>query len=237
MITVDFTRFPVGRGTRLLDVGCGNGRHAFEAYRRGADVVALDTNEDDLVAVKDMFAAMELAGEAGEHSAATTVHGDARSLPFPDGTFDRVVAAEVLEHIGDDEAAIAEIARVTAPGGLVAVTVPRWWPERVCWALSTPYHEVEGGHVRIYKASDLVAKLRRAGLEPVGSHHAHALHSPYWWLKCAVGVDRETAATRAYHRLLVWDLMKAPRTTRWTERALNPVLGKSVVVYLRKPGA
>lgn len=69
----------------------------------------------------------------------------------------------------------------------------------------------------------------------MGSAHAHALHSPYWWLKCAVGVEKENALTRAYHRLLVWDMMKRPRLTVTAERLLNPVLGKSLVLYLRKP--
>jgi hypothetical protein len=81
----------------------------------------------------------------------------------------------------------------------------------------------------------LTERLHRAGLRVVGHHYAHALHSPYWWLKCAVGVDRDVAAVRAYHRMLVWDLMKGPRLTRWTERALNPLLGKSLVLYVRKP--
>ena len=67
-------------------------------------------------------------------------------------------------------------------------------------------------------------------------HHAHALHSPYWWLKCAVGVDRDQhPLVRGYHRLLVWDMMKAPRTTRLAERALDPVIGKSVALYFAKP--
>jgi hypothetical protein len=70
---------------------------------------------------------------------------------------------------------------------------------------------------------------------PGASHHAHALHAPFWWLKCAVGVDRDTAVVRAYHRLLVWDLMKRPWLTRTAERLLDPVLGKSLVVYADRP--
>ena len=52
--------------------------------------------------------------------------GDALNLPFADGEFDRVIAAEVLEHIPADELAIAELVRVLRPGGTIAVTVPRW---------------------------------------------------------------------------------------------------------------
>ncbi|KNX38574.1 class I SAM-dependent methyltransferase [Luteipulveratus halotolerans] len=235
MITVDFEKFPLAPGMRLLDVGCGQGRHSFEALRRGCDVTAFDANESDLADVKTMFGAMELEGEIGPGGRADVLHGDAREMPFEDNTFDRVIAAEILEHIHEDEQVMAEIFRVTKPGGLVAVSVPRNWPEQICWKLSGEYHEVEGGHIRIYKASELVERLQRAGLELLDTHHAHALHAPYWWIKCASGVDNDNIATKAYHKLLVWDLMKAPRATRWTEAALNPVLGKSVVVYLRKP--
>lgn len=235
MITVDFDTFTVEPGMTFLDVGCGQGRHSYEALRRGGDVIAFDMNESDLAEVKTMFGAMELEGEFGPGAEGRVQHGDARDMPFEDNSFDRVIASEILEHIHEDEAAMAEIYRVTKPGGLVAVSVPRNWPEQICWKLSDEYHEVEGGHIRIYKRSELVERLERTGLELISGHHAHALHSPYWWLKCAVGTDNENFATKAYHKLLVWDLMKAPALTRVTERALNPVLGKSVVVYLRKP--
>ena len=86
-------------------------------------------------------------------------------LPFPDASFDRVIASEVLEHIPDDEAAMAELARVLRPGGSMAVTVPRCGPEFVNWALSDEYHDVPGGHVRIYRRSQLVGRLERTGLD------------------------------------------------------------------------
>jgi SAM-dependent methyltransferase len=239
MLTVDFDRLGVLRGDRVLDMGCGAGRHAFGLYRRGTDVVAFDQDADELSGVADMFAAMRAAGEVPEGAEADVKQGDALSLPFADGEFDRVVAAEVLEHIPDDHAAIAELVRVVRPGGTVAVTVPRWLPERVCWALSDAYHEVEGGHVRIYKRGELVGRLEAAGLRHEGTAHAHGLHAPYWWLRCAVGVDNDRhPLVRAYHEILVWDIMRRPgysTVTRWAERALNPLVGKSLVLYLRKP--
>ena len=236
MLTVDFDRFSVGPGDKVLDMGCGGGRHAFALYRRGAHVTALDMDPAELKDVAGMFAAMAEQGEAPAGASAAAVRGTAYALPFADDTFDYVVCAEVLEHLPQDSRAMVELTRVLKPGGLIAVTVPRWGPELVCWALSSAYHEVEGGHVRIYRGSELVGRLSSAGLEPVESHHTHALHSPYWWLKCAVGVtDGDHPVVKAYHRLLVWDMMSAPRLTRVTERLLNPVLGKSLVHYLRKP--
>jgi SAM-dependent methyltransferase len=237
MLTVDFGRFPIRAGNRVLDLGCGGGRHAFEVYRRGGRVVAFDLDPGELKAVNSMFAAMRAEGEAGATGAgAVAVSGDATEMPFCDDAFDRVIAAEVLEHVLDDQRAMHELARVLRPGGLAAITVPAFFPERVCWSLSSEYHEAPGGHVRIYTRVELEAKLARAGLEPRWHHHAHGLHSPYWWLKCAVGVGKDDhPLAAAYHRMLVWDIMKRPAVTRLAERALNPVIGKSLVVYAVKP--
>jgi SAM-dependent methyltransferase len=234
VLTVDVARLGPQPGDRVLDLGCGGGRHAFEFFRRGAHVVALDRSAPDLAEVRDMFAAM--AGEAAADASGTVVRADALRLPFPDGVFDIVVLAEVLEHIPDDHGAIAEAARVLRPGGTLAITVPRWWPEQVCWALSDAYHEVEGGHVRIYRRRRLLSQLRTASLVPLGTHHAHALHSPYWWLRCLFGSDRPQALLpRLYHRLLVYDIVRRPWWTQLTERLLNPVVGKSLVIYSTKP--
>ncbi len=236
MLTVDFDRLGLRSGERVLDMGCGAGRHAFEMYRRGADVIALDQDADELATVSEWFAAMREEGNIPAGAEADVKQGDALDLPFPDGEFDRVVAAEVLEHIPDDARAVSELVRVLRPGGTIAVTVPRWLPEKICWALSDQYHEVEGGHVRIYRADELRDTLEAAGLRLLGRAHVHGLHSPYWWLKCAVGVDNDqNAVVRAFHRLLVWDIVERPLATRLAERVLDPLIGKSVVLYLQKP--
>ncbi|HEY5096436.1 MAG TPA: class I SAM-dependent methyltransferase [Acidimicrobiales bacterium] len=237
MLTVDYTRLGVGSGDRLLDLGCGFGRHAFQAARLGAEVVAFDAGADEVRKVMDTFGAMAVGGELDLETARVgSVQGNALVLPFEDDSFDRVIASEVLEHIPEDDVAMAELTRVLRPGGTMAVTVPRCGPEFVNWALSDEYHDVPGGHVRIYRQRQLVGRLEATGLRATGSHHAHGLHAPYWWLRCLVGPtnDRHPAVS-TYHRLLVWDIEKAPKVTRYADRLLNPLVGKSLVVYLVKP--
>ncbi|MFZ0905156.1 MAG: class I SAM-dependent methyltransferase [Mycobacterium sp.] len=236
MLTVEFDRLGIGRGTRVIDVGCGAGRHSFEAYRRGADVVAFDQDAAELNNVDTMFRAMADSGEVPPSAHAEIVVGDALALPYPDRTFDCVIASEILEHVPADSAMIDELIRVLKVGGRLAVTVPRWLPERLCWLLSDDYHSNEGGHIRIYRANLLRAEIANRGMTYTHAHHSHALHAPFWWLKCLVGVNNsEHPAIVAYHKMLVWDMMQQPRLTRLAESTLNPLIGKSVALYFEKP--
>jgi SAM-dependent methyltransferase len=237
MLTANYDILGLQKGDKILDLGCGFGRHAFEAARRGANVVALDAGRDEVEGVAATFAAMVDAGELREgelHTAA--VQGDALALPFPDGTFDRVICSEVLEHIPNDIGAMSELTRILRPGGTMAITVPRFGPEVINWALSDAYHNVPGGHIRIYRKSVLKERLTSVGLKVKGHHYAHGLHSPYWWLKCLVGTTNDQNwFVRQYHKLLVWDIVKGPRTTKFLEKITAPVIGKSIIVYLEKP--
>ncbi len=237
MLTVDYQRLALRPGERVLDLGAGFGRHAFEAFRRGARTVAVDLAHPELVACTRTFAAMADAGEQRPQSRAGAVQASALALPFPDGAFDLVIASEVLEHIQADTDVLAELARVLTPGGRLAVTVPAWLCEAVCWKLSEDYHAptAAGGHLRIYTADVLRNRLRVAGFNPVGTGRAHGLHAPYWWLRCAVGVTNEHhPMVAAYHRLLVWDITARRRPTRWADRLLSRVVPKSLVLYAER---
>jgi SAM-dependent methyltransferase len=238
MLTVDYDKLGLRAGDLLLDLGCGYGRHAYEALRRGARVVACDMSTPELHEVLTLFRAMALEGEAPPNSMAGCVTGDATRLPYPDNTFDHIIASEVMEHIPDDIGAMNELYRVLKPGGKLAITIPAWFPEKVCWAITDEYYapKSEGGHVRIYTEAEMRRKMRGAGLRPREAHNAHALHSAYWWLKCAVGIpNNDHPLVKPYNKLLVWDIEKKPFITRTAERILNPVLGKSLVVYATKP--
>jgi SAM-dependent methyltransferase len=234
MITVDFNRLDLESGCRILDIGCGDGRHVAAAARRpGVFVAGADRRFKDLYGcVRRMAFERKMKTLKSPWALAAA---DILALPFPEGAFDLVICCEVLEHVADHERAAAELARVLKPGKTLVVSVPRYLPERICWAFSEAYAGTSGGHVRIYRQHEVRRLLEGFGLSFRRRHYAHALHSPYWWLKCLLGPEREdTWPVALYHRLLVWDMMKKPRITGLAERLLNPLLGKSLVLYLKK---
>ena len=218
----------------MLDLGCGEGRHVISAYVDG-DIhsVGGDLSLDDLRRTAQKFADFSEPDNNAKSFGLSSAN--ALSLPFADNTFDKIICSEVLEHIPDYRGALAEIERILKPGGLFCASVPRNWPEQVCWALSDEYHQVEGGHLRIFRAQTLRTEFERLGFNHYYRHWAHALHAPFWWLKCLFWEKQDSNwLVRQYHRLLVWDLMEKPALTRVLERFMNPVLGKSVVMYFRK---
>jgi ubiquinone/menaquinone biosynthesis C-methylase UbiE len=237
MQTVDFSYFPLRAGDVVLDLGCGEGRHVISAYVEGqVHSVGVDLCVDDLLTTQQKyqdFAEPDNASKSFGLSAANALF-----LPFADNTFDKIICSEVLEHIPDYRAALDEIHRVLKPGGLLCASVPRRWPEKICWQLSDAYHLVPGGHLRIFRASELRGDIERLGFNHYYRHWAHALHAPFWWLKCLFWNTQDSNwLVRQYHKLLVWDLMERPRLTRTLEQLMNPIMGKSVVMYFRKEAA
>ena len=156
----------------------------------------------------------------------------ALAYPLLIATFDRIICSEVLEHIHDYETFLREIRRVIKPGGLFAASVPAFSLSGFAGnsATHTTRLREDISHLQRPRPGRSISNF---GFKRFESHRAHALHSPYWWLRCLFwrGEQAQHPIVNLYHRLLVWDLMKKPWLTRWLDRLLNPILGKSVVFY------
>lgn len=158
-------------GERVLDVGCGSGAVTRDIARRiapGGEAVGVDACPHFLAL------ALELAEREGVAGAIVFREGDARALPFAGASFDAVLAATVLAHIPDGEAALAEMVRVARPGGRVGVfdfdgdsflvAHPDRELTRRIVAASSDHAAVDG-----WLARRLPGLLARVGLRDVGA--------------------------------------------------------------------
>ncbi len=233
MLSVDFDRLRLSEGGFLLDLGAGGGRHSFEAMIRHARAVAVDLDEAGLRGVSEYAAGLSTSETLGL-AKVEVLMADARTLPFRDNVFDSAICSEVLEHLDEELAVIEELRRVTKAKAVVALTVPSFFPEVVNWSISKEYHSAKGGHIRIYTKSELAAFVKGVGFSILGFKRAHAIHSPYWWIKSWVGVDNRSHPLASwYESLLVKDMFSPNVLLRSIEERTNWILGKSLVVYLQ----
>jgi len=230
LLTVDLERLRVRPGERLLDAGCGEGRHCYGALERGAHVVGLDLDPAGLrAAVGGLRARAAEKGTLGE-----MLQGNTFALPFADETFDKIICSEVMEHVHDYRAAARELARVTKPGGVVAITIPTATSENLYLRVGDDYFESLGGHIRIFEPRQLALGLAEAGLATTGVGFAHALHTPYWVLRSIAGLPKadESRLVRAYRTFLI--RATGSKAMVQLENVLNYCFPKSLILYAEK---
>jgi SAM-dependent methyltransferase len=139
---------------RALNAGCGAGSMTLKLVDAGYAVTSLDASTGYIEELARTLTARGIADQA------PALVGDVTAMPFADGSFDLAVCAEVLEHVDDDEAGARELARVLAPGGRLAGSVPAN-PWRYDWT------DNWAGHRRRYTEAGLEALLRGAGFQDV----------------------------------------------------------------------
>jgi len=230
LLTVDLERLDVQPGHRVLDAGCGEGRHCFGCLSRGAQPIGFDL---DLESMRD--ASKRLRREAADvQSTGEMVQGDIFRLPFEDAMFDRVICSEVMEHVHDYRAAAAELARVTRPGGKLAVTIPTATSEQLYLRLGDEYFESPGGHIRIFQPRELALGLASAGLTTRGVGFAHGFHTPYWVLRSVMHLpDADRSRLVGAYRQFLIRATGSPLMAR-LERWLNYICPKSLILYAEK---
>ena len=234
MLTIDYNLLGIRDGERVLDIGCGHGRHSWEAHRRNSCLLySLDIEEENLIKTRHVLRLMD--EEAMSDGNWLVMRGDTMKLPFRDSSFDKIICSEVLEHLPDDQQCMREIVRVLKEDGILAVSVPTHLTEAIYWKISKDYYNKPGDHVRIYKAPQIINLLSQTDLKIYAIRHKHAFHSIYWLLRCVFGIKNEKALIPSiYHKFLVWDINTKTRPVRRFEDLLNRLFPKSLVLYARK---
>ncbi len=231
MLTVDFRRLGIRRGDQVLDAGCGEGRHTFECFRHECAVLGMDLSQQSLLKARYVLGQMDRRNEG--KGRVLLLRGDTLRFPFRDGTFDKIICAEVLEHVEDDRRGVAELARILKAGGKIAITVPTFFTEYVYDKLSKEYFRTPGGHIRKIVPQALARSMERNGLRLYAVGFAHAFHFPYWLLRCVFGLhDEKARIPLIYRRFLHLSLFSKP--LRLAEKACNYFFPKSIILYAQK---
>lgn len=150
----------------ILDAACGRG-FVLHFVRAVSDCALIGQDIE-----------YEYVRQARAHLSVPLLNGDLYRLPFADRSFDKVILAEVLEHLSDDRAGLVEAARVARPGGLILISVPNvrypfWW-DPINKTLETlfkthiargPLAGIWANHVRLYTLDELLALVEDVGLQ------------------------------------------------------------------------
>jgi SAM-dependent methyltransferase len=215
-LSIDPDLLPRGPLVRVIDVGCGDGRHLRAAAARGCYAVGIDYDLAALRATRSQLTAHR----------PQIVAADAAHLPFGDGAFDVAICTETLEHLPDDRAAVREITRVLAAGGMLLGAVPSHFTERVYWALSRGYRSAPGGHVRIYTPRQLAETLRDAGLSMTAIGYAHFVDSIVWLRFCLTDFLRPARPRSDFEAAVLLAIAEGRPVSTWRTN-MRRALGRS----------
>lgn len=211
-------RLGVAKDARILDAGTSSGSN-LRLLRDGgySNFVGLEISAD----------AIEMCKAKG---LGPIERGDICAMPFADGSFDFVLATDIIEHIDRDDLALGEMKRVLKPGGHCLITVPAF-PS--LWG----HEDVKLHHKRRYRLRPLLEKIRAAGLTPVDAFYFnYLLFLPIWCVRRLANLRppperSETEFAPLLNRIASAVFALDTRTAPW----LRPGFGVSALVLARCP--
>jgi SAM-dependent methyltransferase len=221
LFAAELARAGVPKTARVLDVGTGTGANLRMLQDLGyARVVGLDVNDEVI-----RFCETKGLGHVRR--------GDVCAIPFGDESFELVLVTDVIEHVDSDARALAEIARVLAPGGRALITVPAF---QSLWGLQDEVAE----HKRRYRLGTLVRRVTDAGLAPRRRFYFnYLLCGPIWLARQVIRLAGVRLASEGQvntpilnallSRVFAVDVVTAP----W----LRPPFGVSIFLMAFKPPA
>lgn len=209
----------------VVDVGCGRGRAILFAAAHGAEVIGVDVNER-------LFGPLGAALERSCARSHRLLRGEPDRVPLPDAIATKVICMEVLEHVADPTTIMAEVARITRPGGSILLSVPDPLAESLQKQVAPDVYWQPPNHVRVFEREAFETLATAAGLtvetRPVGSF----FHALFWILFWADQPGSSRPAAR--HWMATWQaLLDAPNGAA-VRRALDAFMPKSQAIVARK---
>lgn len=221
--------FDAGPEDTLLDVGCGdNPLSGFCIGRAGSILLA------DLLHANVGTALHKLS--TGTSTRLGGIVTDTLPLPIRDGSMTRIVATEVLEHVPDPVAFMAELVRVGSSGARYLLSVPDPSSEAAQAPIAAPAYFEPPNHVRVFGRDEFERLVRDAGLV-IESRMLYGFYWSVWWcFFWACGQDLKPP----WHPVLeswtrTWGLLLATQQGPQIKRALDAAMPKSQVIVARKP--
>jgi len=234
MLTFDLHRINLSsEAPNILDLGCGEGRHIFGCMTvfKNANIIGIDMHEKSLETCVEGNTFFKGHNNCNNLFSQASIY----QLPFKEKSFDLIICSEVMEHLDDYKKAMKIIHSLLKDDGTLLISVPSYFPEKICWLLSNEYQNMPGGHVRIFTKSSVIKDLESSGFSVISSKRFHAFHSPYWWLRCLFWKTQEkNFLVKAYKKFLEYQILNETTVLDFIEKIFNPVLGKSISLELSK---
>ena len=212
-------------GARVLDAGCGDGRHLRAAAARGCDVIGVDYDIAELRKARTLVPVGQF------------IVADATRLPFRPSSFDAVICTETLEHLPDDRSAMREIARVLHDGGWLHGAVPSHFTEIPFFRLSGGYRNAPGGHVRIYAPHVLIARLANCGLLVTSFRYVHFLDSLIWLRYCVSDALRRERPRTDFEAAVLLAVSQERAVAPWRAAVRHGIARSPFIALIDRVGA
>jgi SAM-dependent methyltransferase len=218
----------IGTQDVVADIGCGSGGHARFCAEHGAHVILADADPAQLASARALWANDDPRVEAH------VTRGD--PLPIADGRCTRVICNEVIEHVDDPAAFLAELARIGAPGSRYLISLPAPFGENVLKHIAHPSYFAPPNHVRIVEPEQLRRWVTDAGLVIESYSTYGAYWALWWWL---FWCDPQPSLSPRHpvldHLAHLWSALLDSQNGMLIKRALDHAIPKSQVIVARKP--
>jgi 2-polyprenyl-3-methyl-5-hydroxy-6-metoxy-1,4-benzoquinol methylase len=222
--------FPILATDKVLDIGCGSGGYTLFAGRQGAEIYVADLEADN---VNTAVERLKQTGARAVHPLVT----DANPIPLSDAQMDKVIAMEVLEHVEQPSAFLAELVRVGKPGALYLIAVPDAITENLQKGIAPDSYFQKPNHINIFERNELEKLVTDAGLH-IERRVQYSFYRSLWMLFFWSSAQKDFCPPwdpliESWDR--TWSLLLGTPQGRKVKDALDKVLPKSQVIIARKP--